>query len=114
MARWAVLAVDPADPKEITFSEYLHFVCYFIMLSAKDLARLACWLNSQNPGISNYLCTAGRFLFMQADSEHQHFLKRDQFRSLMFILGEDGTFNVRIWELQYDDYYGKICGSYTD
>ncbi|RYY88774.1 hypothetical protein EON63_01855 [archaeon] len=40
MARWAVLAVEPAHPKEITFSEYLHFVCYFIMLSAKDLARL--------------------------------------------------------------------------
>ncbi|RYY88775.1 hypothetical protein EON63_01860 [archaeon] len=46
---------------------------------------------------------------MQADSAHQHFLKREHFKTLMYILGEDGTFNVRIWELQYDDYYGMVA-----
>lgn len=86
VGRWAVAAIEPNNRKEVTFSEYTHFVCYFVMLSPRDLAR---------------------FLFQHADSECRFCLRREQFSTLVYMLGEGGPFNIRIWELQYDQYHDK-------
>lgn len=86
VCEWAVLAIEPARRKEITFSEYLHFVSYFVMLDGIDL---------------------GRFLFYHADTEDQGYLLREQFQVVIRILAKGSPFNGRAWEIQYEQYYDQ-------
>lgn len=45
---------------------------------------------------------------IHAISDHLYCLVRreEQFRQLIFILGEDSPFNYKGWQLQYKNYYG--------
>lgn len=54
IVKWAVIAIKPEKRSELKFSEYVHFLCYFIMLSARDLTR---------------------FLFRHADDEEKYYLR---------------------------------------
>lgn len=47
-------AINPASRYEITFSEYVHLVAYFVMLTGKDLAR---------------------FIFQHADEDNKAYLR---------------------------------------
>lgn len=84
LAQWLVNTVSPAHPKEVSFSEFVHLVAAFVMLSPKDLAR---------------------WVFQQADTEGNFYLRREQFTRLVQMLGEGGPFNVKIWEGQYDRFH---------
>eukprot|EP01033_Poteriospumella_lacustris_P007676 gene7676-5518_t len=86
VGQWAVAAIQPRRKRELTFSEYVHFVCYFVMLSARDMAR---------------------FLFTAQDTDERGFLRRDQFVTLINLLAEGSPFNVKQWEYQYETYHDK-------
>ena len=86
IGQWAVAAIEPRRKRDLTFSEYVHFVCYFVMLSAKDLCR---------------------FLFYHADEDKRGYLRRDQFTTLINILVKGSPFNVKQWEYQYDLFHDK-------
>lgn len=80
-------AIEPNRRRELTFSEYLHFVCAFIMLSGRDL---------------------GRFLFYHADDDDVGYLTREQFVWLMNLLVKGSPFNVKQWEYQYEEFHGTF------
>lgn len=48
------MAIKPARKSELKFSEYVHYISYFVMLSAKDLTK---------------------FLFQHADVETNYYLR---------------------------------------
>ncbi len=54
IARWSVLAIKPDKKSELKFSEYVHYVAYFVMLSSRDLTK---------------------FLFQHADVEGNFYLR---------------------------------------
>ena len=86
IARWVVDSVQPENPKELTFSEYVFFVCYFVMFSPKDLAR---------------------FLFQCADHDGNNFLDREEFHDLVTLLHGKSPFALLSWKLAYNDFYDK-------
>jgi len=86
LSRWVVAAINPQSRHDITFSEYVHLISYFVMLSARDLAR---------------------FVFQHADEDSRGFLRRDQFTKLCHLLAEASAFNVKSWELQYEQFHDK-------
>lgn len=88
-------AVQPRRKRELTFSEYVHFVCYFVMLSARDLSR---------------------FLFLSSDVDQKGYLRRDQFNTLLSILVEGSPFNVKQWEYQFELFHGtfRILCTFSD
>jgi hypothetical protein len=81
-----VAAINPERRGELKFSEYVHLVASYIMLSPKDLTR---------------------FLFQHADDEHRSFLRRDQFQKLLEMLNQGSPFNIKTWEIQYENFHGK-------
>jgi len=87
LSRWIIAAITPISRHELIFSEYLHFLSYFIMLTSKELTR---------------------FLFQHADEDNRGFLRRDQFTKLVELLAEGSVFNVKAWEKQWEQFHGKF------
>lgn len=54
MSQWVVMSIKPASKKRLKFSEYVHLICYYVMLSSKDLIK---------------------FLFASQDEENKFYLR---------------------------------------
>ena len=54
MCQWIVTSIKPVHKKRLVFSEYVHLVCYYVMLSGKDLVK---------------------FLFSSQDEENRFYLR---------------------------------------
>ena len=83
IAEWLVKAVNPRRKGEVTFSEYVHIVCYFCMFTKKELIR---------------------FIFGAMDVEKKCFLRKKEFRELMDILAEDTMRNPKVWMLAWPNF----------
>lgn len=81
-----VQAIKPLRRAELIFSEYVHLVASYVMLSQRDLTR---------------------FLFQHADEDHKQYLRRDQFLKLLEILNQGSPFNIKSWEIQYEHFHGE-------
>mmetsp|Transcript_19600 Transcript_19600/g.42529 ORF Transcript_19600/g.42529 Transcript_19600/m.42529 type:complete len:426 (+) Transcript_19600:2-1279(+) len=91
LAEWIFEAIRPASPREVSFSEYVHMVAYFVMLGQKELMK---------------------FVFQACDTDNRQFLTEEQFCKMVAILGEDGPFNYKGWQKQYVNYYDRKLGSF--
>lgn len=83
VSKWAIEALKPTSKGELTFREYLHFVCYFTMFSRKDLCK---------------------FIFGCMDTEKNQFLRKETFFVLVDFLAEGSGRSSRVWQLQWDNY----------
>ena len=90
LTKWIVSAVKPRRANEVSFSEYLHIVCYFCMFGRRDLRR---------------------FVFGCVDVDQLCYLKRDKFMTLVEVLADPAVGNVLKWQLQYDKYKDKKLDS---
>lgn len=39
LAQWVFQAIEPDSKTEMMFSEYVHMVCFYVMLAHKELAK---------------------------------------------------------------------------
>ncbi len=54
IGKWLISAVAPRSRFELSFSEYAHVICYYLMLTGAELLK---------------------FIFVNADEEHKEFLR---------------------------------------
>lgn len=90
VAKWLVAAVKPRRVAEVSFSEYVHIVCYFSMLGSRDLRR---------------------FVFGCMDVDQLCYLKRDKFMLLIEYISDSSVGNVLKWQLQYDKFKDRKLDS---
>ena len=39
ISKWVLQAINPANPGKLSFAEYVHMICYFVMLARLDLIK---------------------------------------------------------------------------
>ena len=39
LAQWVYHAIEPESKSDMTFSEYVHMVCFYVMLAHKELSK---------------------------------------------------------------------------
>lgn len=74
---WVVGAIQPYRPDALVFSEYLHMVCYFSLLSVTDIVKL---IFGQVDARDNYFIRFGKLIF---DEIFDRSFSRDQ---MIFII----------------------------
>jgi hypothetical protein len=83
IAKWVTDACDPKKKGELTFSEYVHTICFFCVFAKKELIR---------------------FLFGAMDAKKNLYLRRDEFYQFTEILAEDTVRNPKLWKKQWETY----------
>ena len=107
---YIVKAIGPKSARELIFSEYAHIICYYVMLSRKELSRMAFAAGNQHhlqhicEHFSNLSCLA-------VDVEKRDFIKREQWFNLMEMLAEGADRTTKVWAAQYDKYCDPKLGS---
>eukprot|EP01035_Chromulina_nebulosa_P022004 gene22004-28486_t len=89
IVEWVIDAINPTRDYELYFHEYVHLVCYYPMLSSKELTK---------------------FLYGCMDEEKNRFLKKDQFLKFMEYLAEGGLQNPISWQAQFKNFQHKQLG----
>ena len=90
LAQWVFAAVNPRKNGELTFSEYVHVVCYFCMFGKRELVR---------------------FVFGQMDTEKKFYLKKREFNELLEILAEFTMRNPKKWMLSWNQFMNPALGA---
>ena len=89
ICEWVVAGVNPGNPEQLSFSEYVQMVCYFCLFGKKELFR---------------------FVFGAIDLDQKAYLRKEEFCSLIEDLTEGTESNVRLWQLQYKHFSDPKLG----
>lgn len=89
MCEWVIAGIGPGSNEELSFSEYVHTVCFFCIFGRQELLR---------------------FIFGAADVEAKGYLRKDQFMILVEDLVEINPSNVREWQMQFGNYADPKLG----
>ena len=90
LTKWVFGAVNPKRKAELTFSEYVHVICYFSMFGRKELVR---------------------FLFGQMDEDGKYYLKKDEFEKLLGYLSEGTMRNPKVWMREWPKFMNPALKS---